>query len=387
MLKVTRITRNEEFLALRETWNQCLRHSDHDTVFLTWDWLYTWWEVYGVNKDLSILIFRDDDGQCVGIAPFCVAHERAFGIPIRVMKLIGSEEVCSEYLDVIVHKARANDVKRATAVYLQSAAVRWDILFFSDVREDSNIGAILNEWSRTNKTTIHERIQTTNPFLRLPGREEVYLAGLGQNRRGSIQRKARKLEREHGFVISSITDGSDLDKAFAAFVALHQRAWTSRGLPGMFKRRRFLEFHHRIARRFAASDWLRLWFLLTGNTAVASLYGFHYRDTFYYYQSGFDPDWKPYGVGMVLLNHTILEAIRSNLNEYDFLRGDAAYKWDFTNTFRHTREIIAGGATYKARLYLAQRDMRRSARGAARRLLPRRLAERASKIRDHLVLR
>jgi CelD/BcsL family acetyltransferase involved in cellulose biosynthesis len=221
----------------------------------------------------------------------------------------------------------------------------------------------------------------------LPDREELFISGLSHNRRSALKRKEKKLEKEHGFSFLSINDVGQLGEAFDTFVALHQKLWRSRGFPGMFKRKDFLEFHRNVARRLFESGWLRIYFLSVKGKPVASLYGFQYAGKFYYYQSGFDPHWKGYGVGKILLNHTILEAIRNKLNEYDFLRGETDYKFDFTDTFRRTIHILAAQNTHKANFYIFTKEMLRWTKNSAKKFFPNNLLSRARKIKDNITLR
>jgi CelD/BcsL family acetyltransferase involved in cellulose biosynthesis len=385
MLNIVEVRTIEKFRSLKEDWNKLLSKSAFDTVFLTWEWLYTWWEKYSSRNQLHIVIFRENSKHVIGIAPFYISYEKTLGIPIRLLKLIGSEEVCSEYLDIITHKDRTDEVIKTMVSYLQEKLVDWDILYFNDVNENSKLNEVLKQLRKGDNVIYQDRIHTTNPFITLPEREDVFFASLNHNKRSAIKRKEKKLAREHGFSFISTNEGTE--KAFHTFVTLHQKLWKSRGLPGMFKRKNFLQFHETVAKRFAENDWLHLYFLSVNGKPVASLYGFQYRDKFYYYQSGFDPDWKVFGVGKILLKHTIQEAIRNKLKEYDFLRGEADYKFDFTQTFRHTRKILVARDTRKANFYLFAREMHKRSKNVLKGLLPERLVTLVRKIRDHIVLR
>ncbi len=53
----------------RAAWNGLLSQSDADTVFLTWEWLYSWGENYlHAGRSLFIVMVYKDD-ELVGIAP------------------------------------------------------------------------------------------------------------------------------------------------------------------------------------------------------------------------------------------------------------------------------------------------------------------------------
>ena len=54
---------------LRPEWNGLLCRSPASSVFLTWEWIATWWEHFGREGDLLILAVRDESGRLVGLAP------------------------------------------------------------------------------------------------------------------------------------------------------------------------------------------------------------------------------------------------------------------------------------------------------------------------------
>src|SRR5712692_8540819 len=100
-MEIQRIEDVEAFRRLRTEWNDLLAASDADCVFLTWEWLFTWWKHFGAGLRLAILAVRDR-GELVGIAP--LALRRRLGFP--VLEFLGSGLVGSDYVDVIVRRDR-----------------------------------------------------------------------------------------------------------------------------------------------------------------------------------------------------------------------------------------------------------------------------------------
>lgn len=390
MLRVKIINRSQDFFNIRTAWNSLLSESNADTIFLTWEWLYVWWESYSKEKELYILLFHDNNGDLIGIAPFYIAYEKIMGIPIRILKLIGSEEVCAEYLDVIARRDKKDDIIMTLINYLEDSYVNCDIFYFNDFSECCIINEVLAQLRERRSVNYENIIQTTNPFIALSKEENLFIADLKKNKKSAakladIIRRRKKLEKEHEMSIH--TENNYSEEAFDNFVNLHQKLWESRKLPGVFRRSSFLQFHKNIAKIFAENDWLQLSFLLVKGKPIASLYGFQYKDKFYYYQSGFDPEWKNYGVGKILIYHTICEAIKSGLNEYDFLRGDTDYKFDFTDKFRHTKKILISRNTYKANLYFAKKKIISRSKNIFKLIMPEDFIARTRKIRDHITLR
>ena len=133
MLQVTEVTTTNAFCSLRDQWNRCLASSGQNTIFLTWEWLFTWWETYGKSDQLRILICSDETGHIVGIAPFYTTSERVFGFPLRTLRLLGSNEACSEYLDIFACPDRTRDVVDAFAIHMKPRMPQLDVLHLLDV--------------------------------------------------------------------------------------------------------------------------------------------------------------------------------------------------------------------------------------------------------------
>jgi CelD/BcsL family acetyltransferase involved in cellulose biosynthesis len=54
-MQVSKITSSVEFSSLREEWNRLLSASGLANIFLTHEWLLSWWEVYGEDIELLVL--------------------------------------------------------------------------------------------------------------------------------------------------------------------------------------------------------------------------------------------------------------------------------------------------------------------------------------------
>ena len=108
MLRVTAIKKFEEFLALKDIWNDLIDRSRERNVFLTHDWLRCWWKGYGNGKNIFILLVSDFDGP-VGIAPLMISKEIRRNIPIRRLGFIENQEVA--HMDFIVPRKREEILK------------------------------------------------------------------------------------------------------------------------------------------------------------------------------------------------------------------------------------------------------------------------------------
>ncbi len=85
-----------------------------------------------------------------------------------------------------------------------------------------------------------------------------------------------------------------------------------------------------------------------GGTPAAMLYGFRWRDTFAYYQSGWEPELARLSIGTVLVAQAIGFAAADGARVFDFLRGAESYKYRFGALDRYDETWLlphgAGGA-------------------------------------------
>src|SRR5260370_22871563 len=115
------------FGALREGWGDLLQASAADSLFLTWEWLHTWWKHLAGDRELSILAARCD-GELVAVAPLCVRPRSLRGLrPLPVSEILGSGAAGSDYLDFIVRRGWEAEAHGAFAANLHQpqSMLRW----------------------------------------------------------------------------------------------------------------------------------------------------------------------------------------------------------------------------------------------------------------------
>src|SRR5262249_8081232 len=110
-------------------------------------------------------------------------------------------------------------------------------------------------------------------------------------------------------------------------IQLHNLRWDARGGGSTtFSSAAQLAFHDEATRIFLTRGWLRLYTLRLNGEVAAALYGFAYRGKFYFYQSGFNPEYSKHSLGLVTMGLTIQSALAESLEEFDLLFGHEGYK-------------------------------------------------------------
>ena len=355
MLSIKKVNTQNEFSKLKEDWTSLLKKSRSDTVFLTWEWMYTWWECFMDNKQLFLLTVYDETEKLIGIAPLCMDKKKLVGITaLKYMRFLGTMPISSDHLDFIINKGREVEVLKAIVDYLFQE-IKWDLCLLSNIPISSLTGKLLREIMENRP--FQSEISQVCPYMPLPTRIEDYYSSLSGNARNTIKRKRRNLQKEYdGFEVITCEESDGIDSAMERLFELHEKRWMVVKHKGNFTKSNVRKFHKNIARIFLKSDMLRLYFLRIQVKDAAALYTFKYNNKLFYYQGGWDPEWTRERVGNILTNLVIEDAINNGYSEYDFLRGTEDYKVRLTDKKREELDIFIPNS-FKAKIYLLFRNL------------------------------
>jgi CelD/BcsL family acetyltransferase involved in cellulose biosynthesis len=373
-LEVETVTTLARFDELREEWGQLLGASASDGFFLTWEWLHTWWKHLAGGRQLSILSVRSG-GKLIAIAPLAVRPRRLSRlVPFRAVEFLGTGSVGSNYLDLIVRRGHEPEALEALAGRL--GRVRLE-LEFVQVRSESSVAAGLAEdLGRSGWTATRGQGQVC-PFrtLRGPNGAELDVDGL--------DRRLKELKKRFEVRFEQVTTEPQRREALSTLVRLHGMRWQDRECPEeAFHTPELLAFHEELSRLALERGWLRLLLLLVNGEPAASLYGFRYGGTFYFYQSGFDPKYGKYSVGLITLGLTIRLAIEEGAEEFDLLAGDEQYKFRWAKEVRELAQFALYPPGWRGLVRRRVMAVCRAGRKTARRILPRDLLARVTSPRS-----
>jgi len=353
------------FDSLRDEWDQLLADSASDCVFLTWEWLRTWWNHLAGRRQLRIAVVRSG-GELVALAPLAV-RPGSLTRPFRVVEFLGSGTVGSDYLDLIVRKGVEGESLDALSRALGPSAL---LLQFGQLRGSRSVAAHLSSRLEQSGWKSVESKVNTCPFIDLRGHTWTsYLATLGSEHRYNTQRKMKNLSKHFEVVFERVEDEEHRSPALQALIALHNKRWIEHGSSDAFHTAGHVAFHEEFTAHALRRDWLRLYVLRLDGKPASALYGLRYGPTFYFYQSGFDPQYARHSVGLVTMGLAIQSAIEEGAEEYDLLHGGEPYKLHWAKESRElTRlELYPPGA--RGLCARALTGGGRLARGWARRVL------------------
>jgi CelD/BcsL family acetyltransferase involved in cellulose biosynthesis len=244
------------------------------------------------------------------------------------------------------------------------------ILQLSQLRSEACVASFVAEYLKQDKWTFNDLKQNICPYIDLRGHTwESYLSTVGTNLRKNVNRYIRNLPKDFETRLVCAQSQADAQPALDALIALHHKRWGTTGESDAFQSAPIIAFHREFADLAAKRGWLRILLLYLNGAPAAALYGWLYESVFYYYQSGFDPDYSRHSVGVATMAFAIKTAIEEGATEYDFLHGSEEYKFHWTNQTRDLGRLELYPPLARAHIYRHAIDLNRVARRMARRVL------------------
>ena len=339
-MQVTRITSLTDLEALAPHWNRLAG----EVPFRTCEWMHSWWRSYGSDVEghaLYVLVVRDAEGQIVAVAPWYTTQSTLKG---RVVRFLGSGEVCSDYLSLLVEPQNTDDVAKAIANWCHEqtatrSADRFSSIELDGVLEHDEPMDRLAREMRQRGFRVRRRGGPNFWRLDLPDSWDDYLAMLSKSHRKQLRKLDRRVLQSNRARIHAVDGTADLDRWWPVFKQLHQRRRESRNERGCFASHAFERFLNEAAPELLQQNLLRLDILELDGQPVAAEYDLVMGDVVYAYQSGLEPSRIADEPGRVLQLAVIQRAIREGRQAIDFLRGDEPYKAHWRATPRPSTEI------------------------------------------------
>jgi CelD/BcsL family acetyltransferase involved in cellulose biosynthesis len=345
-MQIVRFNTLDELQPYAEAWDRLAA----GVPFRGWSWLSTWWRHYGSESneerpkcELFVLAVFDDGDMLVGLAPWFIQSSVAVG---PVVRMLGSGEVCSDYLTLLATHGLEEDVAEIVAEYLTDSLRDaradhhgWTQLELTGIDYEDRPTEYLAESLRRHGCTIHRRSTVNCWRIDLPRTWDEYVAGLSKKFRQEVRRLDRNYFDSGRAVPRSIGTLFDLPQGLDVLVDLHQRRWRSRGARGCYASPQFVSFVREAAPLLMRQGQMELRILEIDGRPVAAEYELVGGGVVYAYQTGIDPDAVADQPGKLINLAGIRRAINLGYRGYDFLRGDEAYKAHFRATARPNMEI------------------------------------------------
>jgi len=315
----------DELLDLSQAWDELLSEYPLATTFSSLEWLTSWWQSFGKNRQFVVFALLDADSRLIGVAPLSISRQRFGGfLWLRVLRFMGDGSGDSDNLDFPVRPGFEKRFAQALLQYFEQQKREWDLCRLNTAPAESPLVRSLAELLNTKWVSFE--YSSPSSAIPLPPTWDEYLQRLSSEDRKNLERYGRRLEKRYSTKIYRCTQESELQTCLEALFRLHQLRWENAGESGSFTSPARREFYGRLSRSLLKRGLLELWVMELDGAIVAVQFAFRFRDEVFQLQEGYDPERASDRVGFILRGAVIRQLISERIRIYDFLGGMDPHK-------------------------------------------------------------
>ncbi|MDP2939810.1 MAG: GNAT family N-acetyltransferase [Candidatus Omnitrophota bacterium] len=325
-MQITIVKDTEGFKDLEKEWDSFLDESGQNNIFLTFDWLYNWWQCFKKDYSLYIILAKEND-KIYGIAPLMISKRFGF----RELRFISSN--ISDYEDIIT--SGSTEKRREIIEIILNKLYEsneWDIFRLNRIRQESpSLSSFDN--------IVHNRIfaniflkqhKEGAPYIKITKTWDDYHSALRKKLVADTRRQLSKLTKQDAnFLFKKIENESEISLFLDKLIEFYKLRRKSKHTKCIFDNGLTSSFIKIVADKFFHKGWLDLSFMEFKGKKVAMHFGFIYRDRFYYFMPVHNNEFYQYSPGRLLLYDLIHKCFDNHIRQFDFMLGEEDYKLDW----------------------------------------------------------
>lgn len=333
-MQIREVTTQQELRRLSPWWDELLGQSTGASPFLSFDWIDCWWQHFGAERELLVLIAEDEHGPA-GIAPLIISRYRYHRLPVRVLEFIGApfRGAClASRLEVIAAR-QPEQCLTAFAETMLAHSDRWDLCSLRGVPTEScsieRLAHAVPHQFRLIKNTVYQV-----PLVCTGGADwETHLASLPlPSRFRNWLRRVEKRAQKAGLGAVTTITGQELEATFPELTQVCDASWKAAQGSGLFHTNgESREFLCDFIRRISEQGQLLLATISAQGETIAYQLSFHHSRALWFYDTSYDERFGAAFPGANLLAALLREAFDSGVERIDLGPGLQPYKLQWSN--------------------------------------------------------
>lgn len=306
------ITDLSSFIDIRQEWESLVLKNHPKNLFLTHDWLCTWWEAYGSEKKLRILRFIRDN-ETVGYLPLMEYSTRLTQIPIQALGFVSNHWVGMDFILEDI-----NDLPLCMTEFQRFVIRKNKTAILSYFSEHSKALMMLRPELISKNLNI-SLTDKKSPFIRGNQSWEEYLKNRSHRFRWEHRNKVKKIEKDEGGMnFHRLRNNFDIDKTLEELTEISSRSWQGQNKSAILSSSNGREFYKKLFTTWMPKGHLDISLLTIGGKPSAYIITFQINGYYFIFDTAFDDTLKKLSPGMIIHNIFLEEVFKDGFDMIDF---------------------------------------------------------------------
>ena len=324
-MEIKIITENSDFQKLEKDWNSALSKSGIENIFLTFDWVYSWWQHLNNGNRLFIIVVSEGC-EVIGIMPLMLSLKSGF----RQLSFISA--AMADYEDIIT-TGDSEARERIIGVIIDRIyeSKEWDALRLKGIKRNSpNFIPLNNICLKKNVDISLIAHKDGAPYLPITGEWDEYRLNLKKRFLADTKRQMSRFKGEYKLNFLEPGASTDVPALLEKLIELHITRYRALKARSVFENSAVASFFKSISHTFFDKGWLSLNYLTLDNEIATIHLGFKKDNKLYYYIPVFSDRFRQYSIGRLLLFDVVQKAFNNKFKEFDFMLGEEDYKMNWS---------------------------------------------------------
>jgi len=232
------------------------------------------------------------------------------------------EEIISLIFEKILH--------RCNLVYIKNIAA---------------IGCLYNNIERIDTNNVYFKIYKKNisPIIILSTKWVNFPENLKKSLKYDIKYNLRRLKSIGDLDFTVLKNYDSQYELLNVLFDLHKKEWHLKGQESIFDKTDVCEYYRKIIKDMQYSNASIVFMKLELNhNVIALVFGFQKNDRYFYYKPVYNPEYKKYSPGKIMLSYVIEYCLSNNIEIVDMLRGMEEYKSLWANDHIELYDLLSG---------------------------------------------
>lgn len=331
-MKTKTITTTDEFFKLKEDWERLQEQDDDVTYYSTFEYNWTWWDVYKNDKNKELFIVVVEQGRtAIGIAPLIIEKVNKIILSYRRICFLGK----GDYLGIIID--RSSNIKCRVIIkeifkFIESKNKYFERMTLTHINSNSRLSAYILKHRKYNK---YFEYLVECPILNYK-KYHTYCTYENEFLTNTTQRCTSKLKKEVGYNLKVVhNNDEDVYEEISELHIKEQNYLKNKGRKerrSLYKDKFFSEFIKKIYNNNSNVITFKLedinGNILTYNTCYL------YKKILHSWNMAYNPKYEKYGLGNIHNFEVIKYIFENNITDIiDFGAGRYPWKFDLTDEF------------------------------------------------------
>ena len=289
------------------------------TLFNDWPWLVLSCRHSTAGDFCFITCRTQGDNRLIAFMGLALFQEKLYGLPVVAARFPQYPQ--GDRIGMLIHPDHSDAWEDILAFIFAGKKRAWNIMIWDEWVDSAGLRQRAEAFAAKHHRGLLIKKSSSCPVVTIEGRSrEEFSALLPKKRRINLRRWKKKLnELPHTIVLTRVIP-EEVDRLVGEVAEVEAASWKAGQDVGLFGNEKSRAFFLEAAAALARENQLFVSLVYIHEKPASYRFGFIFRNIYLDYSIGYLPEYRPLGLGSILLEEVLWEGSRRNLRAFDASR-------------------------------------------------------------------